>query len=436
MHDVRHNEYHPDEYEDYLKSGYVYNMIVSVLDVSFFFFALSVVSASVVLPAFMLRLGASAALVALLPAVQVIGLRLPQIITPFLIEGRIRQKPYIVTMNAILRSLWVLMVPLVFLLAESHPRILLTCFLSLFFAMNFLLGLAQPSWGDLIAKVIPKRRRGSFMGMNMMLGHALGIIGGVIVSYVMNSGRFDYPLNYAVLFLVSSVIFWISFAFFTMTKEPIIEVPDGHESVKAYIASLGQVLKTNRRFVRYIVFTCLLYSFVMGNGLFMAYGVSRFGPVEEMMGRFVMASTVAVMVVAPIFGIVADRAGHGIVLLTSILLYIGSVICAMLAVDWISMYPTFILAAVGVSAWIISMRNMTYELAPEDQRPRYLALVSTIPVPMVLLFSVLGGWLADRTSLGYLLPFIISICISCAAIVVLITGVGLSRDRLKPQGGA
>ena len=300
MHDVRHNEYHPHEYDHYLKHGYTYNMVVSILDVSFFFFALSVVSATVVMPAFMLRLGASAALVALLPAVQVVGMRLPQIIVPFLVEGRIRQKPYILLMNVMQRTAWLFMAPLTFWLAIDHPGALLACFLVMFFVVNFFSGLAQPSWGDLIAKVIPQRRRGMFMGLNMMFGHGLGIVGGLIVAYIMNSEKIAFPLNYALLFLISSIIFWISFGFFSRTREPIIEVAARHESVSRYIASLRDVLRSNRRFVWYIVFACLFYGFVMGSGLFMAYAVSEFGPAEALLGRFVMASTIGVMITAPI----------------------------------------------------------------------------------------------------------------------------------------
>lgn len=53
-------------------------MVVNILDVSICFFAPSIVSEAVVLPAFMLRLGASAPLVALLPAIQIVGMRLPR----------------------------------------------------------------------------------------------------------------------------------------------------------------------------------------------------------------------------------------------------------------------------------------------------------------------------------------------------------------------
>ena len=132
-------EQEKSDYEQYLAGGYRFNIVVNILDVGLYFFALHVVSAVIVLPVFMLRLGASDFLIALLPAVQVVGMRLPQIIVPFFVEGRRRLKPWVVAMGVAQRLPWLLMVPLTLILAESRPGFLLASFMCCYLACNVVL---------------------------------------------------------------------------------------------------------------------------------------------------------------------------------------------------------------------------------------------------------------------------------------------------------
>jgi len=411
------------DYEEYLANGYRFNLVVSILDVGLYFFGIHVLSAAIVLPAFMLRLGASDFLVALLPAVQLVGMRLPQVAVPFFVEGKRHLKPWILVMGTVQRLPWLLLIPLTLMLAESSPGVLLALFMLLFLAGNVGLGLSHPAWGDLIAKVIPEHLRGFMMGLNMMIGGGLGILGGFIVKYIMESSRFAYPVNYAALFLVASVIFWMSFGFFAMTREPLAPVAPRPSDLRSYFTSLADLLRRDRRLCYFLLYQVLFYSFVMGLGLFMAHAVRTFSLSDAMAGNFVLAATISLTVASPILGVVADRYGHRLVLAISALLYIAATLAAMMATSWRTMYAVFILSAVSQIAWIISMRNFVYTIAPPERRASYIALSGTIPAPFVLIFSMAGGWLSQSTPLGYNLPFGISVVLTAVALLVLVMGV-------------
>ena len=285
------------------------------------------------------------------------------------------------------------------------------------------LGFSHPAWGDFVAKVIPERVRGSFMGLNMMIGNAGGIIGGYIIVFIMESGQFPYPHNYAAIFLFASALFWMSLGFFALSREPVVPVTGRPAGVRAYLRSLAAILRDDRRFRYFIVYQTLFYSFVMGVGLFMAYAVKTFGLSDEKTGGFVTASAVALLVVSPVLGMLGDKLGHKAVLVLSTLAHVAATAAAMLAPRWEVMYAVFILSGISMTAWIISMRNFIYTIAPPDRRATYIALSGTIPAPFVMGFAMLAGWLSNRTTLGYHLPFGISIVLSIAAVLVLVLAV-------------
>ena len=411
------------EYEEYLAGGYRFNIVVNILDVGLYFFALHIVSATIVLPVFMLRLGASDFLIALLPAIQVVGMRLPQIIVPFFVEGRPRLKPWVMAMGVAQRLPWLLMVPLTLILAGSRPGLLLALFMLCYLACNIGLGVSHPAWGDFVAKVIPERVRGSFMGLNMMIGNAGGVLGGYIIAFIMESGQFPYPHNYATIFLLTSVLFWMSLGCFALSREPVVPVAGRPAGVRAYLRSLVTVLRDDRRFRNFIVYQTLFYSFVMAVGLFMAYAVKTFSLSDEKTGHFVTASAVALLIASPILGVLGDKLGHKAVLVLSTLAHVAATATAMLATRWEAMYAVFILSGISMTAWIISMRNLIYIIAPPNRRATYIALSGTIPAPFVMGFSMLAGWLCNLTPLGYHLPFAISIALSVAAALVLVLAV-------------
>jgi MFS family permease len=398
-------------------------MLVNILDVSLYIFGESMVSMVVVLPAFMLELGASNQLVALLPALYVLGARLPPVATSYFVETWPRLKPLCLATGVPMRLPWLVLGLVTLWLARGHPGVVLLVLMVCFAVSHTSFGLSSPAYGELIAKTIPPQRRGMFMGWVTLVGNALGVVGGLYVKWVMDRSGLAFPANYATLFLTASALLWISYVFFALNREPLLTPGRHHENWGAYLRSLPVVLRQDRNFCWYLVYQSLIYGYAMGSGLFMAYALKHFRLDDTVTGKFLVASTVATMVAAPVMGWLGDRYGHKLNLVIACLAHVGAAVIATLATDWRMMYAVFALTAVCIAGQWISARNYIYLFGVNGRRPTYLALANTVPAPFILAFAFVGGWLAEHLAGGYAAAFLISAGICAAAAWVLIARV-------------
>lgn len=420
------------QYAAYLAGGYRRNMVVNIADVATYQFALSMVSMAVVFPAMLLRLGASQAVVALLPAIVILGCRLPQIATSYYAETRIRQKPWIVACGFVQRLPWLALPVALWLWAEPWPAGAVAAAIACVAISFGAIGLAGPSWGELIAKAIPPRRRGLFMGVVNMLGNAMGLAGGVVVVVVMKGDRVVFPHNYALLATLCFIMACVSFVFFCLNREPVLDHGVVHRDWRTYAASMLDVLRTDRPFRWFLLFVSLAYVLVVGQGLFMAHAIGTFGLADAITGDFVIASAATVLVASPLLGHLADRHGHRLVLGLATGAYVLSAALAAAAWDWRVLYAVFGLLALSMSGQMISTFNMVYQFAPRGRRPTYLALAAAGPMPFVLLFALSAGPIARWVGLPAL--FAASAVVSLAALVVLVWAVRPPQVQTIQEG--
>jgi MFS family permease len=396
-----------------------WNMTVNVLDVALFHFGLSFISLAVVFPALMSRLGASATVIALLPAIQILGGRLPQIATSYLAEMRPLQKRWCMWCGIFQRAPWLVLAGCLAFWGGTRPDFLIAAALVCLLVANVGYGFTAPAWGELIAKAIPAERRGLFMGLIQVIGNTLGVVGGFTVVAVMKTPRLEFPHNYAVLFALCAAVLAVSFLLLMLNRESPGVNHSTHASFSSYRKSLLVVLRNDHSFRWLLVHQSLSYSYVIGQGLFMAHALHAFSLGDEHTGVFVLSSTVAVLVVSPVLGWLGDRRGHRLVLMIASMAYVLAAATAAAAKDWRWMCAVFALLAVTLAGQVISTQNIVLQMAPAHRRPSYLALAATIPAPFVLGFALLGGRLAKSAPLGYRGAFLVSAGLSLAALAIL-----------------
>jgi MFS family permease len=291
--------------------------------------------------------------------------------------------------------------------------------------------MTYPAWAELMAKAIPEQHWGKMMGITHMLGNGLSVIGGLIVMYVM--GQWAYPSNYAALFLIAGGLHYISHCFLCLNREPVSRVShEKHDNIRSYVKVLKTIITTDRSFLWFTVHQALGFSAIMGLGLFMVYAMKKFGVTDAQSGGFVLVSTATTLITSPLLGAAGDRYGHKSVIAIACIAYVASAICALLGRSLWIMYPVFALSAVSVSAQMIGFRNLVYELAPKERRPTYVALTSLLPAPFAVLFSLLGGWLAEHLASGFSIVFALSAILNIGSLAVLIC---LVHPRRAPEHG-
>jgi hypothetical protein len=134
----------------------------------------------------------------------------------------------------------------IFLVGDSNkPLTLFFIGLGLFF-FSFTAGFGAIYFKELQAKLFSKKYRGRTMANRQVAGSIASIISGGVAGYVLN--HYEAPLNYAYLFMVSSIFMVIGFVVFITIEEPEKEnISNKEKHFKTFIQNAVLLLKKDKR---------------------------------------------------------------------------------------------------------------------------------------------------------------------------------------------
>src|SRR5262245_33832319 len=180
---------------------------------------LNLVSRETVLPLLVSKLTSSPIAIGLIPAIYSLGIYLPQLLGASVAEGMPRKKPFLTLVGGLGERVPYLLAALaVLLLAQPAPAAALAALALLFGISGASAGFATPAWFDLIAKVIPLRRRGLFTGLGHGIGALMGVAGAVLIGFVLE--RWPFPQSFALLFGLAFAAMAISWVGLALNREP------------------------------------------------------------------------------------------------------------------------------------------------------------------------------------------------------------------------
>ena len=229
-----------------------WNFSVNLWDVTFITLGFSLVSRETVIPVLVSQLTDSKLAIGLVPAMWSLGIYLPQLLTASMAERMVYKKPFIMYISLVVERLPYLLVGLAVLsFAATAPTVALIALLLGLAVASTGAGVAIPAWMDMIAKVIPTRRRGIWLG----LGHGLGLMLGVVGAWFVGRVLVDYafPGNFARLFFAGFVIMLFSWLGLALTREPPSETTKEAIPLFRYLRSVGSVLRQDHNFRRYLI---------------------------------------------------------------------------------------------------------------------------------------------------------------------------------------
>ena len=365
----------------------------------------------------------------LVAAIPSMGWLLPQLLTAPLVERLPRKKPFLIwTSLATERLAFLAMAASAYFLSESSPRLALMLFFLTLIWHAFGAGFIATAWQDMIAKVIPVRWRGRFFGMTNFLGAAMGIPGAVVATSILR--RYPYPASFALCFLLAFIGVMISWAFLSLTREPPGPVRTEREPPLAYLRRLRTILRADANFTRFLSSRVLTTMGSMFVGFIAVAAIQRFDLPDEVAGRFTGFMVGGQLVANVLFGPLADRCGHKLVLEIGTLCNAGAAAMILLAPSLVWVYLAFALEGATVASYLLSGMSITFEFSEPEVRPTYIGLASTIIGAFSGVAPLLGGWLVGRV--GY--PGLFGICLALLLIGWLLLHRWVQDPRFAGKG--
>jgi len=398
-----------EAFERQIKAHAAWNFGANLWDIAFITFGLNLVSQTTIMPLLVSELTPSKIAIGLIPAIYSLGYLLPQLLTASYAESLRVNKPFVLLLGGLGERVPYLLIGLVVLgLAGTAPALTLVLFFLLLAPTAASNGVATPAWYSMIAKVIPRQRRGLWSGIARSLGALLGIAGATFSGQLL--ANWPFPQNYGYSFLIAFVFVAISWLGLASNREPASPTVKPRTPLVSYLRRLPQVLRRDPNYLRFLAGRSLANLGAMGAGFLMVHGKENIAGAVEQVGALtaILVGTQAVMNL--LWGLVGDRRGHKTVLGGAAFAMALAAGAAWLAHSLPWLWAAFILLGVATSADAVSGMNIILEFCAPEDRPTYIGLTNTLLAPAKTLAPILGGWLA--TWAGYRGMFLAALVVS------------------------
>jgi MFS family permease len=358
------------------------------------------------------QLGGSLTLVGSLPAIQMAGYLLPQLIVSGRIQGRAYKLPVYRLFGGIRLLVWAALTAAIFASTALPQPLALTLVVLGFGAFTFLGGITALTFQDIVGKVIPPQRRGSFFGTRQLVAGLLTfVLGGTLVRWLLGEGGpLPFPANFGALAFLSLLCFSVGIGSFALVREPpqlrlgpALRLTEG-------LRRAPELLRGNRNYRWFIIARLLIRTGQIAEPFYIIYATESLGLPKSVAGAFVAAWALSAALSNLVWSRVSDRQGNRRLMLIAgslIALAPALMIAGPAAVRGLGLGELALTIVLGVVFLLVGAANdgmaiagMTYllEVVPEDERPTYMGLANTI-LGAGALVPVAGGWIVAL--LGY-----------------------------------
>lgn len=311
--------------------------------------------------------------------------------------------------------------------------VLLLVTFAMFTANHVAAGVAALPFLNIVAKTIPPTRRGIYFGWRRFGGGLLGLFGGVLVKAILAPDFMPFPNNYALLFFLGFLSTVVLVGSFSFIVEP-------EEVADSQYVSLGEQLRRairlparDRNYGRYLGIRAAITVANYAPPFYAVYARRALNAPEDMVGIYLIGTTLASVFFNLISGRIGDRYGNRLLVRLSALTAALPPLVALLIVylpeiglDKILLF-TLVFVFRGLHVTVNSIGSNTYvmELVPSVQRVLYLGFANGV-VGLAFFASPLGGAIVDW--LGFEPLFIFSLACSLVAVIF---SLGLTEPRQR-----
>lgn len=378
------------------------NFMLNALNGTFTKLAEQIASPSLVLPWLLSALGAPSSLSGFLVPVSRGGSLLPQLS----ISGRIRKfevRKWFWAVAGFTQAVALILMALSALFFKGLAAgIAILVFLAIFSMAS---GVGSVSFKDVMAKTIPKGKRGTLLSVRATAGGILALGAGVVIHTGLDQSE-DVAL-YVFLLFAAAFLWFIAAIFFSFIRE----YPGATEGSRNAIseAKAGWNLLLNQKaFARFVMARAFLLGVILVVPFYAIFARKVTGTEFSSLALFVIANSLATVLSSYFWGRFADRssrrvlAAGGIVGLLSCMLALSFLI---LPENWQNPYAfSVVFFVAGFSHTGIRLGRKTYliDAAPEKERPLYVAVSNTL-VGLITLLSAVLGFSADQFGVSWLI---------------------------------
>lgn len=372
-----------------------HNVVALGADYGLFLVAMSFASPSTILPAFAASLGASNVVIGAIPAVMTLGWFLPPLFAAAHTETLHRKLPYVLRYTIWERVPFVVLAAAAMWLAPVQPGATLGVLLVMLVVITGIGGMLTPAWMDIVGRAVPVTIRGRFFALTAVAAAAVGLAGSALITEIF--ARVPAPASYALCFACAALAMLASFVALALVREPAASVtPSAHPGLGAYLRRVPRLLRRDPNLRWFLVVRWLSITGSMASGFYVVYALRAWSAPATMLGVFTALLLTGSIAGLLALGVLADRAGHRLVIMTGITAALVANVTALVAPSLQAFGAVFLLAGLQEAAFRISYPAVLLEFAPgPDAQAMYIGVGNTSITPIAFAAPMAAGLLAD-----------------------------------------
>lgn len=366
------------------------NFLLNALNGTATKLAEQIASPSLVLPWFLAALGAPAALAGLLVPIRRGGSLLPQLAVAGRIRGFKKRKWFWVSAGLVQAVALLLMVLITPTLPALGAGLVVVLLLGVFSVAS---GVGSVSYKDVLAKTVPKGRRGTLLATRATAGGLLALGAGLLLrSYVADVSLLT---PYLLLIAVASMLWFVAALIFAAIQEED-GATEGSRNALAEAKAGFSLLHDVPGFRRFIMARGLLLTVTLSIPFYALHAKALTGSTASSLGIFVIATSLAQVLSSPFWGRFSDRSSRTVMMLgggTAVAAGVAALMFGRLPASWqnASLYGAiFLLLGMAQAGVRLGRKTYLVDAAPAEDRPLYVAVSNTLIGALTLAGGALG----------------------------------------------
>ena len=363
-------------------------------------------SATVVLPWYVSQLTESNVLIGILPAIQLGGWALPQMLLINFLQHRRQRLKYYRRSSLVRSTCWVLLAATV-LVAPERPEIVLPALIGLMAVASLSGGLTGLAFFDLVGRIVQRQQLSTFFSLRNFFGGLGSLAAGLVVRQVLE--RSEGSLEYVwLLFLLTWVFTSAGFLSFSSVKEPEVPSMLPKRTMRQDLRRIKEIVMRDPPFRMYLIIRTMAMLASVAMPFYVVYGVR----VLQLPAAVVASSAVALIggVIGGnvMWGWLGARGGGWLLLVATTLVSVLPPVLAIVAqllsdahvttslIGWLFLV-LFVFLGTTTGGQEVTFSVLAIEVSPVEDRIIYLGFTNTL-VGILLFLTPVGGLLADLVS--------------------------------------
>ncbi|HEX7077506.1 MAG TPA: MFS transporter [Candidatus Eisenbacteria bacterium] len=357
--------------------------------------SLALISMVAILPVFLTQLGASNAVIGVLPVIWILSNAIPGVFAAHLTGRLTHRKRAVILLHVVAAIPWLFLAAYFGLFGPHHAETAILVFLLAWGGAWVWMGLTIPVWINFIGKVTRPELRARSFGTIFFFQTLMGAIGGWVGSRVIGGGL-AFPANYALGFFVAAICMAAGALFF---------VPVAEE--EGAVSEPGPALSTIRRHTREILsdrggIRIYLGALILSTGSYLLatyypiYAQARFGLKARESALFTAVCMGGSMLGSVLTGVVGDRFGYTKVAVIALAALTAGLGFAVWGTSTAFYYATAFALGVFIVADRLALYNLSMAFSPHEDNTAYLGIIPALVAPITAVVAGSSGAFIDR----------------------------------------